>query len=276
MPAAAKKKISNTALAAIFMTALLAAIYFKLFAVSDKKWEMPEELDEVSGICFINDNLLACVQDEKGSIYIYNIESRCIEKKIKFAGKGDYEGIAIVNNAAYVLTGDGVLFEIDNFLSAPSVTSFPISLNKNEESEAICYDEKRGRLLIALKDHKKNKVNPNIFAFDLTSRQLVSSPVLRVNMTDDVFKKFKLDDLRSYWEPADIAMDPIRSKILIVDAINHNLLELSMNAELENVIPLDPKLFPHPEGIAVRNNGSIFICNDGNKDGAGSVALLQN
>lgn len=276
MPGAAKKKILNSALAAIVMSALLAAVYFKLFAASDKKWEMPEYLDEVSGICFINDNLIACVQDEKGSIYIYNIESRSIENKIKFAGKGDYEGIAIVNNTAYVLTGNGILYEIDNFLSTPSVTSFPLSLNKNEESEAICYDKERGRLLIALKDHKKNKVNPNIFAFDLTSRQLLNSPVLRVNMTDDIFEKFKLDELRNYWAPADIAIDPIRSKILIVDAINHNLLELSMNAELENVIPLDPKLFPHPEGITVRNNGNIFICNDGNKEGTGSLVLLQN
>ena len=35
-----------------------------------RKWEMPEDLKEISGIAPINDRLIACVQDELGRIFI--------------------------------------------------------------------------------------------------------------------------------------------------------------------------------------------------------------
>src|SRR5690242_4926384 len=51
-------------------------------AISVKKvWNMPEELLEISGISAIDDERFACVQDEMGTVYIYNTTTSGIEKK---------------------------------------------------------------------------------------------------------------------------------------------------------------------------------------------------
>lgn len=271
-----RKKISSLILIISLLVLLAISLYFKLLQKQNQQWIMPKELNEISGICFTDKNKLACVQDEKGVIYIYDLESSSIEKKIRFAGKGDYEGIAIVGNTAFVITGDGILYEIADYLTSPVVTSFPINIHKNEESEAICYDKLNDRLLIALKDSKKNKVDPELFEFDLNKKEFHYNPALKIDQKNMFFKKMKFENLKKHWQPADIAMNPSNNKILVVDAINHNLLEISTNGKLERSTSLPTEVFPHPEGIAVRNDGSIFICNDGNKDGIGNIILFQN
>ncbi len=87
-----------------------------------QKWELPSDLKEVSGIAYIKDIKLACVQDEIGKIFIYNTDSKKVEKEIEFAGVGDYEGITVVNTTAYIIRADGNIFEVQNYnANKPSV-----------------------------------------------------------------------------------------------------------------------------------------------------------
>ena len=72
-----------------------------------EKHDVPGILREISAIVYLDENRFACVQDELGTIFIYNTETQKIEKEIEFAGPGDYEGLAIVNETAYVLRSDG-------------------------------------------------------------------------------------------------------------------------------------------------------------------------
>src|SRR5687767_14523227 len=75
-------------------------------------WEMPAVLTEISGITWYAENKIAAVQDESGVIFIYNLLEKKVEKEIPFAGKGDYEGIAMVKNIFYVLRSDGTVIEV--------------------------------------------------------------------------------------------------------------------------------------------------------------------
>ena len=38
-----------------------------------KKWNMPKELTEISGLSYKDEKQFACVQDEAGKIFIYNV-----------------------------------------------------------------------------------------------------------------------------------------------------------------------------------------------------------
>lgn len=49
-----------------------------------KTFELPESLKEVSGISHIDDSKLACIQDEKGSIYIYDLNLESVTREIQF------------------------------------------------------------------------------------------------------------------------------------------------------------------------------------------------
>ena len=48
-----------------------------------KKWELPEILNEVSGISWLSENTIACVEDEDGIIFIYDLKKQKIIQQIQ-------------------------------------------------------------------------------------------------------------------------------------------------------------------------------------------------
>src|SRR5690349_9341280 len=77
-----------------------------------RSWELPQILKEISGIAYVDADRIACVQDEIGTVFIYNISTKSIELEVPFGPPGDYEAIAIVNDDAYVAVADGRIIEI--------------------------------------------------------------------------------------------------------------------------------------------------------------------
>ena len=69
----------------------------------DKSWKLPKKLIEISGLSYIDKHRVACVQDEKGNIYIINIETGEIETKIDSGNDGDYEDIEKIENDSWIL-----------------------------------------------------------------------------------------------------------------------------------------------------------------------------
>ncbi len=61
-----------------------------------KSMILPENLKEISGLSFYKENQLACVNDEKGNVFIYDLQKENIVEKIEIGKKGDYEGIEVV------------------------------------------------------------------------------------------------------------------------------------------------------------------------------------
>ncbi|HEY0057502.1 MAG TPA: hypothetical protein VGB56_00120, partial [Flavisolibacter sp.] len=117
-----------------------------------KKWELPEVLMEISGLAFLDKDRFVCVQDEKGSLFIYNTVTEKIEKEIPFGAPGDYEGVTLSGNTAYVVRSDGRLFEITGFASQPSLQEYSTPLTADDNIEGLCYDAGSNRLLLAAKD----------------------------------------------------------------------------------------------------------------------------
>lgn len=258
----------------VFSFIILLAVYF--FQPGKTEWIMPKELNEISGIAFIDDHTLACVQDEKGIIFLYDLQNSEIAGKIPFAGKGDYEGIALADKTAYIITGDGILYEVADFRTDPKVTSYPMNLKAGEESEAVCFDRAGNRLLFALKSHKKYDVNPELFAFDLSEKKFLDSAVMKMNLQSLILRKKDRDNAKKKWEPADLTIDELHEKIYVIDAINGHLMEFSMDGDLQNLRPVDRKKIRHPEGIAISPDGGIFLCNDANNDGKGKIVKWKN
>ena len=79
------------------------------------KYILPGCLTEISGISYYSPDKIACIQDEKGFIYLYDVKSKKIASTCKFGNSGDYEDIAVVGDTAYVLRSDGVIFRVEDF-----------------------------------------------------------------------------------------------------------------------------------------------------------------
>jgi len=127
--------------------------------------ELPPILHEISGLKIIDSTSIACVQDEDGILFIYNIKSHKITQQHTFGLKGDYEGITLVNDVLYVLRSDGVLFEIKDYLSKKLKVKTYSTRVPAINNEGLCYDAKNNRLLIGAKG-KINK-DPSKKMFDI-------------------------------------------------------------------------------------------------------------
>ncbi len=102
------------------------------------QWDLPAVLLEISGLSSIDDNRFACVQDEQGTIFIYNTGTKKIEKEIPFAGVGDYEGIAVVGETIYVVTADGKIYEVSNYKSGKrGVTNYRTHLTAKQKEPPL-------------------------------------------------------------------------------------------------------------------------------------------
>ena len=237
------------------------------------EWELPSELTEISGIAFLSDGQIACVQDEEGKVYIYNLDSRRITKEIAFAESGDYEGIAIVGTAAYVLRSDGLLYEIAGFMSAtPAVTQHRTPLSAHNDVEGLAYDPNGKRLLLAIKGEEAAGADyKGIYAFDLASKRMEARPVYKILLNDPVFAQDAKKKVTM--QPSDLTVQPSKGDLYLVDGARPKLLVMDTTGRLKKLYHLDNDDFPQPEGIGFNKEGELFISNEG-RGGVGTILKI--
>ncbi len=245
-------------------------------------YELPHSLREISGITFYSDHKLACVQDEKGKIYIYNLKKEEVKESVPFGPDHDYEAVALVNDTFYVLHSTGTLFEITHFDSESQQTKkYDTFLKKENNTEGLCYDSTTHSLLVACKgvSHKKAKEDiKEIYMFSLLTDKLDKKPQYKIHLND--LEKFmhdhhvakpedeqeheaQSDKLNSFFEPSEIAVHPQSHDIYVLSSVGKMIVVLNRNGEIKDVATLDPAIAEHPEGMTFSNDGHLFISSEG-------------
>lgn len=230
-----------------------------------QKWELPPELKEVSGIAYLDEQRFACIQDEEGTIFIFNRVANKIEKKIPFAGPGDFEGITVKGDVAYVIRADGKVYEVHMKVGKNSAKEYSTPLTVEHNVEGLCYDKNNNRLLLAIKeDEPSNPGYKGIYAFDLSTKTMVKEPAFKIKQEDKLIKEAG-DKKNKSIMPSEIAIHPVTREIYITDGPQANLLLMDEAGNLRRLVELG-KEFPQPEGITFSPRGEIFISNEGTKD----------
>lgn len=237
---------------------------------------LPDTLREVSGITALGQGRIACVQDENGIIFRYNLHKEKLESQYVFAADGDYEGIAKAGDTLYVLRSDGILFKsVQGAKTLSITTSIPAPNN-----EGLCYDEEGHRLLIACKsksgkghDYRDKR---QVYAFDLKTgirsadavfefdvpeiRQFVKAQHIALPLKEK--KNGRQEEILRF-TPSAIALHPVSHKLYLISSTDHLLFIFDLQGKPEQVVQLDPKVFNKPEGISFLENGDLLITNEG-------------
>ena len=258
---------------------LVGAIYFSFDGIAparsipgaklvkvEQKWDLPEILSEVSGISMMDNNRIACIQDEDGIIFIYNLKTSKIEQKMEFGDSGDYEGIALVGTTAYVLRSDGSIFEVNEFANqtTPAV-KHTTPLKGKYDFEGLCYDKKNNRLLLNIKDMDKDEYKP-IFAFDLSTKQLNPEPVFNINYNDPVFDIMEVKKSDKILRPTEIGIHPLTGNIYVLEAKNPKLLILDSTGKPLKLYVFKEEQFSQAEGMSFSKEGELYISNEGDHE----------
>jgi len=252
----------------------------------DRVYILPKKLKEISGITEIDSSRIACIQDEREIVFIYDINSGQIISRMDYGYKGDYEGIARVDSTLYILRSDGEITEIQNFKTDKFIRSTFHSGIPWKDDEGICYDLTNNYLLITSKEIPRkgteNRDKRFIYGFDLTSKRPVPEPVftidlsaidsfalanhIKVPMKDKKKDKRKEPDIR--FLVSDLAIHPVTGKLFLLSSADKLLFVFNTKNEIEYIGRLDPDLFIQPEGITFMKNGDMYISNEGQKKSA--------
>lgn len=239
-------------------------------------WELPIELNEVSGIVWIDTHTLACVQDEVGMIYLYDLNDKAVVEEIPFAGNGDYEGIALHKENLYVMQSDGLLYEIKDWKATNKVVStYQTGFNSANNMESLTYSIADDCLLTVPKDKDGQNEYKGIYKINLNTKNAATeSPAFVIDMNAPELKEYRHKKIYKTFNPSEIAEHPITKEIYVLDGKKPKLMILDPQGEIKKVYKLDEINFPQPEGMTFSDDGDLYISNE-SATGPATIQLVE-
>lgn len=236
------------------------------------KYTLSSILTEISGLAFYKGDpeMVYAQEDESGRVYQFDMNDPHL-MHTKFAGKGDYEDIAIAREQVIMLRSDGALFIFPfselNKHDEPIVKTYENLLPKGEY-EGMYADEKTGKVFVICKSCKGSKKDKgtNGFIFNLMTGGVLQ-PAGSFNVTlPDAEKK------KSRFAPSALTKNPRTGEWYILSSVNKILVVTDTNWKVKETYPLSVSVFPQPEGIAFDKNYNLYISNEG---GLGNGNILK-
>jgi uncharacterized protein YjiK len=243
-----------------------------------KRYNMPDELREISGIAFnkgMNDTLYA-EEDENGKVFHFKLgDTRT--RVTRFGKKGDFEDISICNQYAILLRSDGVLFTFPvsetSQRDAQQVKVFE-GLLANGEYEGLA-SESSGKIFVLCKhcgDEKTNKWGGGFILQMDASGNLTRSGEFEINVKeiDAIAGTRKIN-----FHPSALTQNPRTREWWLLSATNHMLVITDEVWKVKAVHLLDPSIFPQPEGMAFDNDQNLYISNERGQTAAATVLVFS-
>lgn len=223
---------------------------------------LPKKLNEISGLCWMSDSTLACVQDERAELFTIHAQTGKILSHFDFGKDADYEGIAFHGDTYYALRSDGRISAFVADSKAYAHIKFP--KGHDHDFEGLCVSPDGTQLLVACKTYGKKKKRDHIliYRFDLSTETYDREPWVDLD-ADRVHPGFK---------SSGIAVHP-DGNIYVLSSASKTLLVLDGAGQVLQFTQLDKDIYHQPEGICFAPNGVMYIANERRND---RPTLLQH
>jgi uncharacterized protein YjiK len=228
-----------------------------------KKENLGKVLNEISGICFNNDdNTLLAISDSKEKVFQIDVNKQKLKDHTdKVVGSNaDLEDIVKVDSSLYLLSSKGIIYEVPHKRDTIRTYSFP-SDDKND-FETLYYDSSLKSLIMVCKEcpSDKGKSIRSAYRFDLSNKQFDPSAFFTFS-TDDVKRMLKDDNAK--FDPSAACIHPVNKRLYILSSAGNLLVIADTRGKIIEAYQLNEEQFPQAEGIAFAPNGDMFISNEG-------------
>jgi len=248
----------------------------------DEVFPLSSKLIEISGLSYLNNQKqVAAINDEQGILFLLDTKSFNIAEQIKFGKSGDYEGVELVNNIAYVVKSNGTIYSYD--LSGKGNSDhYKTALNSTNDIEGLGYHAQNNALLLATKNNpfiekRRDKKTKCIYRFDLNKKVLDEDPYITIDkdklikdlensMASVEINKAKLKKLKrriNSFSPSGISVHPITKDFYILSSSGKTMLVIDKTRKNDKLFFLDSKQHIQPEGICFSPDGTMYISNEG-------------
>ncbi len=249
------------------------------FETPSETFVLDNRLGEISGLTYdLANDLFLSNNDEEGKIFTLDPTTFNINSEYKFSKKGDFEAIAKVDDYIVVSKNTGTLYFYNQ--TSNETISYNTELNTRNDVEGMCFDKETGSLLIACKGQPIAKIRGKknqkcVYLFDLNEKKLNVDPYLTVmdsELTSFVesshsgISKSKLKKLKrrvKSFAPSGIAIHPINGDYYLISGRGSVLVIIGKDKQLKDVIFLNSKSNPQPEGITFDKDNNLYISTEG-------------
>lgn len=228
-----------------------------------QRWKLNKDLDEISGLAYVDGATLAAVDDEEDAIFFYDLEEGEIIGQLDLGKKEDYEGVERVGETYYALRSDGLLIQTDGL----SLEEHPTELSEKNDTEGLGYDAANRSLLIACKEDgrikgQKESMEVLVYRYSISSQQL----------TPFLYYSGALLNGKRRFKVSAIAQHPKTQHFYLLSSADHSLAILDNESQVVSLAHLSRSTFPQPEGICFAPDGTLYISNEGR---SGQATILQ-
>jgi len=261
----------------VTMVIVLAGIIYAIYQLNDydfndveksyeivESWELPSELNEVSGMVYNEDGLMICVQDEDGILFTFDMETKEIIKTHKFSYSGDYEALTYLDGVYWVAESNGRIIDVSDLdVADQELEGIQLDFEYRNNIEGMTATPD-GKLWITVKDRNLDNSSgyKGVYEYDPETRKLQKEPILIVDYEDPKFERLKTHNPRKLLRPSDLAIHPLTGDLYILDAEFQKVIITDQQGGIKSIHLLDPAEFEQPEGIAFSKDGRIFISNE--------------
>ena len=234
-------------------------------------WKLPEEIVEISGNAWVDDNHLLVIEDEQPNLYLVRLDKDgVVEKTIPFAPESiknfDLEDVAVDGNTAYALWSHGTIYQVDDWKSSPRIRNLETGLKKADFTEAMCYDQVAKKLFLAYRLDpgmtEETDSKSVVYRLDPRTGTLDGQPVLQINKKDFG----KEGESRFRFHPSAIAVHPLNGDVYVMsNKVTKGLAHYSKDGTFKGFEKMDDQLFPQPQGLCFAPDGTLYISTEGNK-----------
>lgn len=229
------------------------------------QWKLPAKLREVSGLV-AHEGRLYAHGDEEAIVYQLDYEAGRLVKAFALGKptlRGDFEGIAIVDERFYLVTSAGTLYEFAEGANGERVSyaRHETGLGARCEVEGLAYDAANRDLLLACKQPRSRALRGRIavFAWSVDHAELAPARHL-VLPRKSVTKRLRADD----FNPSGVEVDAASGNLLLIAARQRGIAEVARDGRVVSAQRLPrASLHRQAEGIAVLPDGRLVIADEG-------------
>ncbi|MCI0517916.1 MAG: SdiA-regulated domain-containing protein [Woeseiaceae bacterium] len=240
-----------------------------------QQWRLPDALREISGLALTPDGRLLAVADEKAVIYELNYVDGKLVRAFAFEEpplRGDFEGIAWLNDRVYLATSDGILYSAPAGADGEHVEAArtDTGLGTLCEIEGLAENTRYDRLYLVCKE-RRDEGDPEdlrIFEWSVGEQKTTRSiavPVagIRRQLGGDGF------------HPSGLVLNRANGHFLVVAARERGLAELDSDGLLiEARLLADAGRHRQPEGIELTSSGKLLLADEGG-EGKARLAVYE-
>jgi hypothetical protein len=224
--------------------------------------KLPKDLREVSGLAAIQNDQLLAVADEQALVFKIDMTAGTISRYLTFGkpiAKGDFEGVAILNDAVYLVTSQGALWRQVTDGSTGQYQIISTDAGERCEVEGLAaWHEKDSLLLLCKTVYRKNQKDTLVvLRWSEKAPEAPTEPLIDRTYADMGIEKL---------HPSGLTFSADRQHLFIVAARQKAFLEVTLDGEVIRYGKL-PKGAGHrqTEGVAITHNNKLYLADEGGK-----------